>query len=62
MCNSNGWDDPSEEFFNDFCAFISHFDFEIIGVGSETEIGIQSVKARIKLNDDTVSHNKKEEK
>ena len=64
LCKNNSWDDPSEDFFNDFCAFISHFDFEIIGVGSETEIGIQSVKARIKLNDATkaVSHNEKEEK
>lgn len=62
MCNSHGWGEPTEEFFNDFSAFISNFEFEIIGIGSETEIGIQSVKARIKLNDDTESHNKKEEK
>ena len=64
LCNSNGWDDPSEEFFNDFCAFISHFDFEFIGTGPETEIGIQSVKARIKLNDVTkaVSDSNEEEK
>jgi len=47
MCNSHGWGKPTEEFFNDFCAFISNFDFEVIGIGPETEVGIQSVKARI---------------
>ena len=62
LCKNNSWDDPSEEFFNDFCAFISHFDFEFIGTGPETEIGIQSAKARIKLNDDTESDRNDEEK
>ena len=47
MCNSHGWGEPTEEFFNDFCAFMSNFEFEIIGIGSESEVGIQSVKARI---------------
>jgi len=61
MCNSHGWGEPTEEFFNDFCAFMSNFEFEIIGIGSETEIGIQSVKARIKLNDDTESDRNEEE-
>ena len=62
MCNSHGWGEPTEEFFNDFCAFMSNFEFEIIGVGSTSEIGIQSVKARIKLNDDTESDSNEEEK
>ena len=40
---------------------MSHFDFEIIGIGSKSEIGILSVKARIKLNDDTESDRNEEE-
>ena len=59
MCNSHGWGEPTEEFFNDFCAFISNFEFEIIGIGSESEVGIQSVKARITK---VVSDSNEEEK
>ena len=59
MCNSHGWGEPTEEFFNDFCAFMSHFDFEIIGIGSKSEIGILSVKARIAK---VVSDSNEEEK
>ncbi len=62
LCKNNSWDDPSEEFFNDFCAFISHFDFQIIGIGSESEIGIQSLKARIRLDDDMQCRCNNEEK
>ena len=59
MCNSHGWGEPTEEFFNDFCAFMSNFEFEIIGIGSESEVGIQSVKARITK---VVSDSNEEEK
>ena len=64
LCKNNSWDDPNEEFFQDFVNFVSHFNWEIIGTGPETEIGIQSVKARIKLNDVTkaVSDSNEEEK
>ena len=38
---------------------MSHFDFEIIGIGSKSEIGILSVKARIAK---VVSDSNEEEK
>ena len=57
-----GGDATDEDFYLDFQNFISHFEFEIFGVGKETDIGIHSIKARIKLDDATESPNKKEEK
>jgi hypothetical protein len=38
---------------------MSNFEFEIIGIGSESEVGIQSVKARITK---VVSDSNEEEK
>jgi len=61
LCKNNSWDDPTEEFFQDYVNFVSHFDWEIIGTGPETEIGLQSVRARLKINDDTASDSHDEE-
>lgn len=44
---------PTEEFFNDYCKFLSHMDFHVVGIGSETDVCITSVKAKITLEDTT---------
>ncbi len=53
MVSDNQWE-YTDEFFNDWVAFISHIDFEIIEVTSD-----KSFRARIKskLNDDVVDDN-----
>jgi len=40
---------------------MSNFEFDIIGIGSESEVGIHSIKARIKLNDNTRNDRNEEE-
>ena len=45
--------EPTEEFFNDYCNFLSHMDFHVVGIGSETDVCITSAKAKIKLEDAT---------